>query len=129
MPRIISQTTCLFLFMLIVLTLHEFFFGQHPSAQNLGAEALKQNNGATVFTNQTQDEILRVARQEAFTALMAKAQSEGSVRVIVGLRVDGFKPEGALPDELSITAQRAAITRAQARVQKTLAERFPTAGI
>lgn len=48
---------------------------------------------------------------QALDTLIAKAQIEGSVRVIVGLRVP-FKPEGELDPE-DARAQRKAIARAQ----------------
>ena len=49
---------------------------------------------------------------EARQSLMTKAQANGSVMVIVGLRVD-FKPEGELPSSRAVQSQRQAIARAQ----------------
>lgn len=50
---------------------------------------------------------------EGFDSLVAKAQSEGSVRVIVGLRLDAFQPEGKLADSTAVNFQREAIARAE----------------
>lgn len=44
--------------------------------------------------------------------LISKAQSKGSVPVIVGVRVD-FQPEGTLANPQAVQAQRDAISRAQ----------------
>jgi len=46
------------------------------------------------------------------TALVSQAQTKGTVRVIVGLRV-GFQPEGKLANPRALQTQRAAIERAQ----------------
>src|SRR3954464_15530577 len=59
--------------------------------------------------------------QQVFDSLLAKSQSEGSVRVIVGLRVDGYQPEGKLRNANAVNAQRLAITH----VQEVLAARLP----
>src|SRR6185295_2298148 len=59
-------------------------------------------------------------RKEAFNALISKAQSEGSVRVIVGLRVSGFRAEGHLRNAEAVKVQRQDIARAQAQIQDLL---------
>jgi len=54
-------------------------------------------------------------------ALLAKAHSQGSVRVIVRLRLDTWAPEGQLPNQQAITAQRDAIAQLQTRLLYSLA--------
>ncbi len=46
--------------------------------------------------------------------LLEKARQAGSVRVLVGLKIPSFQPEGNLQDPAAVEAQRAAIRRAQA---------------
>lgn len=58
---------------------------------------------------------------EAFDSLIAKARSDGPLRVIVGLKVDDFEPEGRLTDAAEVAAQREAIARAQDVVVDRLA--------
>jgi subtilisin len=58
---------------------------------------------------------------QVFDSLIAKARSEGPVRVIVQLRVDDFEPEGKLTDQKAVLAQRDAIARAQTDVIDRLA--------
>lgn len=53
------------------------------------------------------------------TALIERAREQGTVRIIVTLGVP-WKPEGELPDEAAITAQRKAIADAQAALTKRL---------
>ncbi len=49
-----------------------------------------------------------------FTALLEKAAQNGSVRVIITLEIgQPFQPEGYLPDEAAVQAQRDAIKAAQ----------------
>jgi subtilisin family serine protease len=57
---------------------------------------------------------------QAFDALKEKAQSQGSVRVIVGLRAD-FQPEGNLAKATDVVQQRARI----ASVQELLVQKMP----
>ncbi|HET8781442.1 MAG TPA: S8 family serine peptidase [Pyrinomonadaceae bacterium] len=58
---------------------------------------------------------------EAFDSLIAKARSDGPVRVIVGLRLDDFEPEGRLTNPNAVIAQREAIARVQSAVVDRLA--------
>jgi hypothetical protein len=55
-----------------------------------------------------------------YTVLLTKAQQNGSVRIIIGLQVP-FVPEGNLPDEAAVTAQRKAIADAQDALLRRLA--------
>jgi hypothetical protein len=54
-----------------------------------------------------------------YADLLRKARQQGFVRVIVGLAVP-FEPEGNLPDEAAIQAQRAAIAEAQNTLTQAL---------
>src|SRR2546430_3198904 len=53
--------------------------------------------------------------------LLAKAKTHGSVRVIVRLKLDDWKPESDLPHEQVVAAQREAIANLQARLLNTMA--------
>jgi hypothetical protein len=53
--------------------------------------------------------------------LLTKAKTHGSVRVIVRLKLDDWKPEGDLPSEQAVAAQREAIAHLQARLLDTMA--------
>lgn len=53
-------------------------------------------------------------------SLLETAREQGSVRVIVGLDVP-FQPEGDLPDEQAVQAQRQAIAAAQDRLLQRMA--------
>jgi len=56
-----------------------------------------------------------------FTNLLAKAANEGSVRVIVTVDIgQPFQPEGDLPDEAAVQAQREAIQSAQQALVQSL---------
>lgn len=50
--------------------------------------------------------------EENHNELIAKAETEGIVRIIVGLNIP-FQPEGELPDSQSVQMQRQRITEAQ----------------
>lgn len=64
--------------------------------------------------NRAQDAYVRsAATMEAFDSLIAKAQASGPVRVIVGLRVGRFGPEGHLSGPQAADIQRQAIAQAQ----------------
>ena len=53
--------------------------------------------------------------------LLARAQADGKVRVIVGLRVL-FKPEGELANPQAVDAQRAGIVRSQTNLLAQLSD-------
>ena len=57
---------------------------------------------------------------DAIDELVAKARAVGLVRVIVGLKIDGYQPEGKLRNATAVAAQRDAIAQAQ----QVLAERL-----
>ena len=52
--------------------------------------------------------------------LLAKAKTHGSVRIIVRINVDDWKPEGDLPHEQAVAIQREAIAHLQARLLETM---------
>jgi predicted acylesterase/phospholipase RssA len=54
------------------------------------------------------------------TSLLETVREQGSVRVIVGLDVS-FQPEGNLPNEQAVQAQRQAIAAAQDRLLQRMA--------
>jgi hypothetical protein len=56
-----------------------------------------------------------------YEELLAKAKTHGSVRVIVRLKLDDWKPEGDLPNEQAVAVQREAIAYLQARLLNTMA--------
>jgi hypothetical protein len=58
---------------------------------------------------------------DSFADLLAKANTHGSVRVIVHLTLDAWKPEGDLLNEQTVTAQREAIADLQARLLSRMA--------
>jgi hypothetical protein len=58
---------------------------------------------------------------DSFADLLAKAKTHGSVRVIVHLRLDAWKPEGDLLNDQAVTAQREAIADLQARLLRRMA--------
>jgi hypothetical protein len=53
---------------------------------------------------------------DSFADLLAKAKTHGSVRVIVHLTLDAWRPEGDLLNDQAVTAQRQAIAESQARL-------------
>ncbi len=53
--------------------------------------------------------------------LLTKAKTQGSVRVIVRLKLDNWKPEGDLSSQQAVTAQREAITNLQTRLLQRMA--------
>jgi hypothetical protein len=59
--------------------------------------------------------------QHRYEDLLAKARTHGSVRVIVRLKLDDWKPEGELlPHEQAVAVQREAIANLQARLLNTM---------
>ncbi len=62
-----------------------------------------------------------------FVARITKALAQGTVKIIVGLAVPGYEPEGELANTRAINAQRAAITRAQDQLLKALSSQNVTA--
>lgn len=70
--------------------------------------------------NQSQPPARDIASEVAVQTLTSKVQSEGTVRVIVGLR-GNFEPEGKLPSSVEIVEQRAAIVQAQNRLLSKMA--------
>jgi hypothetical protein len=59
--------------------------------------------------------------QQRHEALLAKAKTHGSVRIIVRLKLDTWQPVGDLPDEQASALQREAIAKLQARLLNTMA--------
>jgi hypothetical protein len=59
--------------------------------------------------------------ENLYENLITKAQMQGSVRVIVRLKLDDWQPESALRDQQAIDAQRAAIARLQDRLLHSMA--------
>jgi hypothetical protein len=59
--------------------------------------------------------------QHHYEELLAKAKTHGSVRIIVRLKLDDWKPEGDLPHEQAVAVQREAIANLQARLLNTMA--------
>ncbi len=59
--------------------------------------------------------------QHGYEELLAKAKAHGSVRVIVRLKLNDWKPEGDLPNEQAAAAQRQAIAHLQARLLSRMA--------
>jgi hypothetical protein len=53
--------------------------------------------------------------------LINKAKGRGSLRVIVRLKLDGWKPEGELPSRQVVDAQREAIAHLQTRLLERMA--------
>jgi hypothetical protein len=62
-----------------------------------------------------------VGDKHRYEDLLAKARTQGSVRVIVRLKLDDWKPEGDLPNEQAVAVQREAIANLQARLLNTMA--------
>jgi hypothetical protein len=58
---------------------------------------------------------------DSFADLLAKAKTYGSVRVIVHLTLDAWKPEGDLLNDQAVTAQREAIADLQAKLLSRMA--------
>lgn len=90
-------------------------FLSSPSTARLAGVPSPPNEPSILIrpTARWQDQFPRdKVSKEAFGNLMAQAQSEGAARVIVGLRVDAFEPEGELALSETI-AQRDRIARAQ----------------
>jgi len=93
---------------------------QKPLALPLTRDDSQRSRSATK-AEETQDQFVRTQTTiEAFESLITKAQTEGSVRVIVGLRIKSFQPEGKLIESSKINAQRQAIARAQDAVMDRL---------
>jgi hypothetical protein len=59
--------------------------------------------------------------QHRYGELLAKAKIHGSVRIIVHLKLNDWKPEGDLPHEEAVAVQREAIANLQARLLNTMA--------
>ena len=59
--------------------------------------------------------------QHRYEELLAKAKSHGSVRIIVRLKLDAWKPEGDLSNEQAVALQREAIAKLRARLLNTMA--------
>jgi hypothetical protein len=59
--------------------------------------------------------------QHRYEELLAKAKTHGSVRIIVHLKLNDWKPEGDLPHEEAVAVQREAIANLQARLLDTMA--------
>jgi hypothetical protein len=59
--------------------------------------------------------------ENLYENLITKAKVQGSVRVIVRLKLDDWQPESVLRDQQAIDAQRAAIARLQDRLLHSLA--------
>jgi subtilisin len=86
---------------------------QPESAAQTDSDILSQSSKLQRRKYVPQDDAgrsLEVVR--AFDSLHEKALASGTVRVIVGLRTD-FEPEGALPTESAVFAQRRGISSAQ----------------
>ena len=60
-------------------------------------------------------------KKHPYEDLLAKAESHGSARVIVRLKLDGWKPEGDLPNVQAVAVQRQAIDNLQAKLVNTMA--------
>jgi hypothetical protein len=58
--------------------------------------------------------------ERIYDQLITKAKAHGSVRVIVHLRMDTWKPEGDLPDTKAAEAQRDTISRLQTKLLKRM---------
>jgi len=58
---------------------------------------------------------------DSFADLRAKAKTHGSVRFIVHLTLDAWKPEGDLLNDQAVTAQREAVAHLQARLLSRMA--------
>src|SRR5262249_1081320 len=65
-----------------------------------------------VLSNSVSESGLTEAARDRIAKLIAKAETAGAVRVIVGLRV-AFRPEGALTSPQAVQDQRNAISQAQ----------------
>ncbi|MCY7345347.1 MAG: hypothetical protein LH614_03930 [Pyrinomonadaceae bacterium] len=81
------------------------FHAEHSTAQ-----ALNQNLPARLPANESPIE--QDDSPKSFDRLIEKAKNSGTVRVIIGLRVANYKPEGEL-NARQLKKQRAKIKRAQ----------------
>ena len=61
-----------------------------------------------------------VGERQRYEDLLAKAKTHGSVRIIVRIKLDKWKPEGDLPHEQAVAIQREAIAHLQARLLNTM---------
>lgn len=97
--------------LLLLITLSfGFVFFTNFHAEHSTAQTLNQNSPARLPTSESQmgqDDLAGT-----FDRLIEKAQNSGTVRVIIGLRVTNYKPEGEL-NARQIKKQRAKIKRAQ----------------
>jgi hypothetical protein len=75
--------------------------------------ASARNNRMTVADAQTGS---GPEAENFYENLITKAKSQGSVRVIVRLKLDDWQPERALRDQQAMDAQREAIARLQDRL-------------
>ena len=62
----------------------------------------------------------KAGEKHPYEDLLAKAKTHGSVRVLVRLKLDDWKPEGDLPHEQAVAVQREAIANLQARLLSTM---------
>lgn len=60
-----------------------------------------------------------------YDALLEKARSRGSVAVIVGLKIGGYKPEGGISDPAVAQSQRNRIEKAQNELLSSLSSFNP----
>src|SRR5262245_25860558 len=82
-----------------------------------------QKTRSLTLTARTQDRFVRSQTTiDAFQSLIAKAQAEGAVRVIVGLRINSFQPEGKLNEPNEVDIQREAIAHAQSVMMERLSK-------
>lgn len=120
MRKFLVPLTCLFLLIVgLILPLPP------STAQNSNSEISRSEQRERAVTadvgNPAQEEVTRsAATVEAFETLMARAQAEGPVPVIVGLRVAGFRSEGQLAGPQAVGVQREEITQARNRLMDQL---------
>jgi hypothetical protein len=82
------------------------------------APPLEPTTSAPEQTPATEEQVTAVPTQHA--AILERAREQGSMRIIVTLALP-WKPEGELPDEAAVLAQRKAIADAQAALTARLA--------
>ena len=98
------------LLLLIITLSFGFVFFTNFHAERSTAQILNQNSPARLQTNESpmrQDDL-----SGTFDRLIEKAKNSGTVRVIIGLRVANYKPEGEL-NARQLKKQRAKIKQAQ----------------
>ena len=61
-----------------------------------------------------------VGERQRYEDRLAKAKTHGSVRIIVRIKLDDWKPESDWPHEQAMAIQREAIAHLQARLLKTM---------